>query len=66
MSRERYQHESRWQAEQSAWLDSDVWLEASATQSTLASQMWCVHAGVAPVVRCYRDTSASLVGCLHL
>jgi hypothetical protein len=47
-------------------LDYDVWTETSVTWGTLASQMWCVHSGVALVVRLYCDTSASLVGCLLL
>jgi hypothetical protein len=38
--------------------------EASVTRGTMAPQMWCLHSGV--VVRCYCDTNASLVGCLHV
>jgi hypothetical protein len=48
------------------WLDYDVWLEASVTWGTLDSQMWCVHSGVALVIRCYCDTSVSLIDCLNL
>jgi hypothetical protein len=42
-----------------AQLDCDVLIEASVTQGTLASQMWCIHSGVL-LVWYYRDVTLRL------
>jgi hypothetical protein len=46
-------------------MDSEVWIEASVSWGILATQTWYVHSGDVQVLTHYRDTSASLVGCLH-
>jgi hypothetical protein len=53
ISQARNQREGRWQADQSARLDYDVWVEESVTRSTLASPL---------VLLLLYDTTASLAG----